>query len=546
MIKHCLSTGDLGIHPETLRERVRQAEDKHQDPVNQMTKPLTNPVSFETRGWRSPVSKNRAVHLQPSPLEVLLPDGIAQRIVVLGSANTPAPICGTTNADEDTLADLVLINPSREERRDRRWIASTSATVAGQLARDGIAYVLAPTALRLRRALYTVGLREEGCFLHLPDVARSRYLVPVGSAAERYAFSGPLPMSEHKRVAALAALRVPMLARLGPSGVAFRRPGARPLARWLFELHGKPPPPWSALVSRSWRNTGATVLLRFTSGESKPDLVVKLSPTAPAELSALQEIAPAAGRSGARVPIGLLLAALESRPFVAQTPVGGRPAQLLLGRGLVTKETMLERIAAWLLRWGAESAQRREITRADVEARVLGPAREVARVAPVPGYVDYLVRLSAKLVGLPMPFVAAHNDMTTSNILVLDEDPRLGIVDWEDARAEWLPLTDFFYASADVAASVGDTDGNGRVRAFVECFTPEGAAHALVSRLRADLASALAVDRSVVELSFHACWLHHAVHELRHEAPDGSGPFATIAGTVAREPERFAATLELA
>lgn len=126
-----------------------------------------------------------------------------------------------------------------------------------------------------------------------------------------------------------------------------------------------------------------------------------------------------------------------------------------------------------------------------------------------------------------MPFVAAHHDLTTANVLVGDG---LGIVDWDAAEAAALPLTDFFYAAADArAAATGFRD---RVGAFGATFGPDGKPAPDVAPLLSRLVAALELDPAVVELCFHACWLRHAANEV---AQSGPGPFMEIAGRVAGE-----------
>ena len=122
------------------------------------------------------------------------------------------------------------------------------------------------------------------------------------------------------------------------------------------------------------------------------------------------------------------------------------------------------------------------------------------------------------------------------NVLV-DGSDDLGILDWEDASEDGLPLTDFVYAAADAVAVVqGYGDRAAAVRA---CFEATGERTPFVERLSGRLAEALGLTDVVREVCFHACWLHHAENEVDREALDGSGAFATILRAVAAAPASF-------
>ena len=81
------------------------------------------------------------------------------------------------------------------------------------------------------------GLRQTDMLLHVPDISRSRYVVPIGTPAAHYVLSGRVAMSRSRRLAAAALMRSRRLAALGPTGVIFQRDPPAPLAAWLFELH---------------------------------------------------------------------------------------------------------------------------------------------------------------------------------------------------------------------------------------------------------------------------------------------------------------------
>ena len=52
-----------------------------------------------------------------------------------------------------------------------------------------------------------------------------------------------------------------------------------------------------------------------------------------------------------------------------------------------------------------------------------------------------------------MAITAAHNDLTMANVLTSREG--IGILDWEAAVADGLPMTDLWYALADAVSRAG-------------------------------------------------------------------------------------------
>ena len=57
----------------------------------------------------------------------------------------------------------------------------------------------------------------------------------------------------------------------------------------------------------------------------------------------------------------------------------------------------------------------------------------------------------AEAAGEPLPTVAAHGDLTMSNVLLGEGAP--GVVDWEASTATGVPLRDLLYAAVDATAA---------------------------------------------------------------------------------------------
>jgi aminoglycoside phosphotransferase (APT) family kinase protein len=219
---------------------------------------------------------------------------------------------------------------------------------------------------------------------------------------------------------------------------------------------------------------------------------------------------------------------------LVQTALEGENAIRLVARRQLDPGTLQERVAGWLERWARPAARRRPLDQADLDRFVQSPATRLVRGDA--RYLAYLEALCTRALGRSCAFVPTHGDLTAANIVV-NGPGDLGVLDWEEASSDGLPLTDFFYAAADiVAAAAGYADRPGSV---VSCFTADGEHARHVRGLALGLANALELDPVVQEVCFHACWLHHAVNEASREADPGAAPFGSILGTVADDPERF-------
>ena len=401
----------------------------------------------------------------PSPLELLHPDGVAR-----GSS------------------DVVVVEGSEPH---------AAGLLRDSLGPDGLAYLRLPW--RERRGLAHVTGLELG-----PAIFEAGgLLVPAERDALRWATSG------RRRLAALAPPRV--LDRLAPAAIA-QKPGARQLGAWL---HAK----------GSGTAVVASRRAAYLVDESGLQLVAKVGGGLPArrelgEGRALAELGPAARAAGADAPTLVEEGKLGDRPLLVMTGVDGRPASALLAERPSRQGALVERIATWLLHWNAATAVETTFSRDLLEREVLVPARALG---VSDAYLFALERNGGAVEGRPVKLVAAHNDLTTANVLV-GRGGRLGIVDWDTAAAQALPLGDHLYLLADAeAAKHGFAD---RPAAFMSNFERPPAA------LERRLAHALGLDREIADLCFHACWLRHAANEsLRPESE--TRPFLEIVRTIA-------------
>ena len=194
----------------------------------------------------------------------------------------------------------------------------------------GIAYVVPGGATRLRRALVSAGLQRAAMLLNVPDAVHPRYLVPVGTVAERGALTGGIPINRRKRLIALG-LGTRGRAVLVRRGLVHRRDLTVPLAAWLFDPEQLNRRQGSVLIAAQEEAQGA-ILYRF-GGQPDPEVVGKVSPGAAAELDALRSVAPGAGAAGVHTPATIGAGCLGTLPYVVLSFLGGRRAAELVGRG---------------------------------------------------------------------------------------------------------------------------------------------------------------------------------------------------------------------
>lgn len=387
---------------------------------------------------------------------------------------------------------------------------AAAALLRERLAPDGLAYLR--LGARARGALArSGGLRLGPAVLELGAM-----LVPVERDALRFAL-GTRTASARGRLAALAPGNAAIVGLVAPAALA-RRPGARPLCAWLREWSGGATPVAAPNVVFAVGGDGLRAVAKVGSGlPARREL---------READALVELGPAARAAGAHVPEPIGALDLDGTPVLIATGLDGRVAAVALAARRALLEPLLERLVDWLARWNAATAVEATLDAGVLERELLGPARSL----PLPSaYREWLGRRCADAEGSAIVLVAAHNDLTTANVLV-GRSRRLGIVDWDTAAPGTLPLGDLFYALADFqAASERFAD---RTAAFEACFAGRGRPAERASRHEQRLVKVLALDPASLDLCFHACWLRHAANEALRPAEHGR-PFLGLVQRVA-------------
>jgi len=474
-----------------------------------------------------------------SLLELFHPDGSANTSLVLGS-NCPDLFQPEPPVAPGQHAELFILAPTPGECSTGGWLEAATYVLACQLAADGVGYILAPRRWRFKitRLLHRHGLLLELPIGHIPDWASSPYLVPLTTTPAHYAFSTLLSMPSWKGNLAGLWIGLPgatqVLSYLGPSvGLIFRRPGARPLFKWLFTLGAKSGRPGRVIMRTNWRGQdGAVVLYRFSQSDTQPAAVAKVAPVMTSaanhvrEAMALSHLGAGACSAGARVPRVLLLAQKGNYSVLLQSTIFGRPAAELLSSQPSQLASFIERLVSWLENWHRATLVVRPLDEIKLHRTLLVPVTQLAPLLEQgEEYCHWLSRRCHAATDASMPLVATHNDLTMANVL-FDEDNTLGIVDWETGREDGFPLVDFFYALTDaVMVSRGDRN---RLEAFKACFAPGGVHTATAARLQAHLASVIGVPAAIIKLCFHACWLHHAINEHHTSRSADARPFLSI------------------
>ncbi|HEV8176259.1 MAG TPA: phosphotransferase, partial [Gemmatimonadales bacterium] len=474
---------------------------------------------------------------------LLSPNGSAERVLVLGARMAADRFAGGTRTRGHCSYQLVVLRPSPEECRS--GLELLVGEVLAGLAAEGVAYVLVPPSWRKRagQLLMGHGLLLGTPIAHHPDLSTTRYLLPLKTSAMRYAADHLLPGHAWPRRTLKALAHMPsspaLLTRALPDvGIVATRPGSRPAFAWL-NPSGSAAFEAEVVLKRSWRRRDGQMVLHVLNSDGRATSVAKVASSNctpkghKTEAETLKGLAPSAIRAGARVPEVRRAGFLHTHRLLVESVVPGTPAGGYLAGSPRRFRTLIERLSCWLQRWASMTVVRRKLTGRCLREEVLEPA---SLVEPwLPNGAVYLAKLDAlcsRAEGSILPFVAVHGDLTMWNVLVDAESAsrgeEIGIVDWEMARDEGLPLGDFLYGTADAAAAVGGYADRGA--AFDDCFTSGGRYSRWVAGLTNQLTCSLGLSDALTMLMTHACWLGHAAREVA-STPEGSrGPFVDIVG----------------
>ncbi|OFW15520.1 MAG: hypothetical protein A3H29_00795 [Acidobacteria bacterium RIFCSPLOWO2_02_FULL_67_21] len=421
---------------------------------------------------------------------------------------------------------------------------SAITTSAGRLAPDGLLYGVVPPCWRAR-ALHLLtqrGLVVEGTYLHFRQASSTHYVLPIDAAIARR-LCKTLPAKRLKLLSALLLSVLPgapaVASRCASKvGWLLRRPAARRSFEWISPGPARLDASRVVIRYKPMGDRVNAVLSAFSSPGAELSDIVKVPLTATAsvdrrrEAETLTTCRPAASQAGARVPTVDVIETRDGRSALRFGVVAGEPAGIVLTLRPDRLSSIVREIARWLGRWNALTGRAASADKPRLQRHLLQPARLLARdLDGGSAYLEWLEQQCALVRDAPLPYVAAHNDLTMSNVLVLKGDPTLGVLDWETARDDGLPLTDLFYAIADArAVSRGDRD---RTRSLIEAFDSESVFGRWVDRLADDCAGSVGISGRLTRLLKHACALEHAIDE-RSRAERGSGPFLALVQSLAQ------------
>jgi aminoglycoside phosphotransferase (APT) family kinase protein len=285
---------------------------------------------------------------------------------------------------------------------------------------------------------------------------------------------------------------------------------------------------WPDLGPLSWlvvapgtRSISKLVGFVFAGGEPQPRLVVKTGRTAEANDALLREAAALTDLAArpAGTPPGAPRCLLEMRrpdgsPVIVETFVEGAPLYETLDAG--TFQRLASAAAEWLVHLvDSDGAPRKGLPVAAEDA--LGEARDMLAAS----LAEHLRELAASVNGVLVAF--EQRDFSPWNVL-LDEQSRLGIVDWESAESDGLPLLDLVYFLANCGFILdGAETVESCVRSYRETFDRRTTRGAAAHRCMDDYIRRVGIAQEAVRPLRALTWLVHLLSARRRGIFEGGG-----------------------
>ena len=441
---------------------------------------------------------------------------------------------------------LLLLVPDETELRSNVWMSEARRDLRRRISGGGIAYVIVPPRHRtaVRRRIRAMGLVCDP-YVHSQPGARPSFS-PMTAVALRAAVAQTVWLTPRMRVLCGRAFRLSLmrsgLERFAPTlGYLVHAREQLPF-QWLSRISPDLPGSYDVVVRPSWRGGSSPSMLQCVSRRrDRPSLVVKVAHLEGAadavrrEHENLEQLGASATGAGARVARVIAAASVGGLRVHVQTALDGVPAAFALRHSPDRIVPVIDLLGTWLHRWNGLTAVIKKVTEEHVARWLWSPLERLrADVDPLGSYQLRLEGLIATISGTRLPVVAAHSDLTMTNVLLLDRSRRLGIVDWEVAETEALPLTDFFYAVTDAIVAA---HAMSRQDAFRAGFARTGRYRRLTGRWLVRLATGLNLPGSAVELALHGCWLHHARNEAAKRTATERRPYVDLLCWLAGNPD---------
>ena len=418
----------------------------------------------------------------------------------------------------------------------RRWFEERGAAISqidpvtGPRPDPPDLLVLDAAASRGRAAAPGPGLaprhRSGGAGTRAPDHEWTRALGAAGLTTLRPC--GPAV----RRGPGRRSVPVPHVRGAGTRGAG--RVGNGPPPSWLTDLVRTAVPSarctsWSLRVPSAYPSQKAVALVRAV-GLTRQDLVVKVTRhprfnnRLQNEAAALAAIERRGGAIAARVPAVRAIEPVAGLAAIVQDAIDGRP---FLDRSSLRAGCPL-----------ADDAVRAITDLGAATHHTAGPsdggdalrsllASFLDQQRPSPSVASFLTDQVDLLVADPPARVLFHGDLGTWNLLV-DQDERVRILDWESAEMAGPPLWDLWYFIRSFAVRAGRRRGLDRNHAIGR--------HLLGSSPIAYQAAAwveryccrLGIPRHLIEPLLHTCWMHRAVKERARLAPGEPGLYGPL------------------
>jgi hypothetical protein len=370
------------------------------------------------------------------------------------------------------------------------------------------------TSKEAMRVLVAAGAERIERHWYLPDRRRA---LRIASLDDRDAVRAT--MSRHggrvTRRATVAAARglvgagVPADRLGGEAGLLARRPGGMPLSGWpsleplaatLATELGMQTPSWILLTPR-FPASAHVVLLLLVGGNVR--LVAKIARLAgdegPRHEGRILEALAEAGIPAGAAPRFVVASEVAGHAVLVEEALQGRP----LDRRLVRTDP-----ARWIgaaVAWLANLPRGTPGTSANLDELVREPLERVRDARPDDRDLGTLVERTlaalAPLESPALPAVFEHGDLSHPNLLVR-HDGGLGVLDWELARRDGLPLHDLCFYLEYVARATGGEAGDPFDRLERVLAHPTWGA---VAALRSE-AARLGLDRARLPALIAVCW----------------------------------------
>jgi aminoglycoside phosphotransferase (APT) family kinase protein len=220
-----------------------------------------------------------------------------------------------------------------------------------------------------------------------------------------------------------------------------------------LERFGIPRRPCCVLLTPRFRRSHHVIALVLDERRAAPALVGKLPRHSrdvaglAQEADGLRAVGPALADDS--VPALLAFEDEPERPLLLESALDGSPLSPAAMRH-DRRRSSVKAVVAWVERLGLQTAQMPEDD-AWFERLVRKPLRSLAGPHPaLRGLVELTLERSEGLLAAGLPLVFEHGDLRHPNLLIR-EDGRVGVVDWERAQPAGLPASDVFFFLAYAA-----------------------------------------------------------------------------------------------